>query len=105
MWAVIVPGRPSLKRLRKASGETVHGSRKSGWQCPSTTARPARSTARAVTQSGRAVAVGGGQSEPASRLSLAVELDQHRRLGSDDPGVVARLEDDRLRRDQLEAAA
>src|SRR4029450_13695566 len=44
MWAAMVPGRPSLKRSTNAAAGTPHGSRRNGWQCPSTTRRLLRST-------------------------------------------------------------
>src|SRR2546426_9251361 len=53
MCAAIVPGRPSLNRLAKRSGETTHGSGRSGWQWPSTTERSDRSTERDRFMCGR----------------------------------------------------
>ena len=50
------------------------------------------------------MAVLGGEAEAAGRALLGVELDQHRLLVADDPGVVAGLDGDELRSDELERA-
>ena len=46
-----------------------------------------------------------GQSEVPHGFFLGIELNQNRRLGSHHPGIVARLDDDDLRRHELERAA
>ena len=45
------------------------------------------------------------QPEPLRRLAFGVELDHHRRLAPDHPGVVAGLDDEDARGRELEPAA
>ena len=51
------------------------------------------------------VAVLLGEPEEARRCRFGIELDEYRRLVTDDPGVVPRLNDHHLRCDELEGAA
>src|SRR5262245_5965057 len=51
------------------------------------------------------VAVLLGEPEAARRCRFGIELDQHRCLVTDDPGIVSGLNDYHLRRDELEGAA
>jgi len=47
----------------------------------------------------------GRKPEALGRLSRGVELNEHRRLATHDPGIVTRLEHDDLRGDELDGAA
>ena len=51
------------------------------------------------------VAVLLGEPEEARRCRFGIELDQYRCLVTDDPGVVPRLNDHHLRRNELEGTA
>jgi hypothetical protein len=69
-------------------------------------ALPLRSTSAPppLVRSWLRVAVLLRQPKAARRRGFGIELDQHRRLIADDPGVMPGLHDQHLRRDELEAA-